>query len=609
MKTNLSQSLTSILPSTRTGWVVLALLVLSAFFFGLYVSNDSASDNRTEVQSSERVPEKTTRWTCSMHPQIQLPEPGKCPICFMDLIPLTSVHTVDTNPRLLRISENARALASINTSPVIRGFPGGSIRLPGMVTYNEEKMTDITARVEGRIERMYVNYTGAEVSEGDTLYALYSPVLLATIAELRQAALSLSRIPASQSILYESARATFDASKEKLHLFGLTDSQIARYQDESSTDNMISFNAPFSGVVIEKHGVEGEYVKAGSSIYKLADLQTVWLSFEAYEADLPMLHVGQNIAFTTSSRPGESLSAEVTFINPVVDPRKRTVSVRAEYTNKRGLLKPSMLITGEIERSYATSSSNENKPLLIPATAPLLTGKRALVYVAIPNQEQPTYEGREVNLGAKAGDYYIVVSGVSEGDQVVTNGAFKIDSELQLRAKASMMSPPPNRNPAETHASADNAVLQQLTPLYDAYFRIQMALADDSKSFAHDEYAAFAKMSKALDLSSVAMSEKMILAPLLDTLRHYAQNGVQSKDMVEARDAFYYLSKTLINLHDTFGHSDKRQYYLTFCPMARENKGAYWLQTVDTVYNSFYGAMMLRCGEIKQSLPSISEGH
>jgi Cu(I)/Ag(I) efflux system membrane fusion protein len=248
----------------------------------------------------------------------------------------------------------------------------------------------------------------------------------------------------------------------------------------------VTLYSPVGGIVIQKNAQEGSYVKTGDRIYTVADLSRVWVQIEAYESDLPWLRYGQKVSFTTEAWPGETFEGTIAFIDPVLNASTRTVSVRVNVDNPELKMKPGMfvsavahplisedgkvanpslagkwicpmhpevvkdapgacdicgmkLVTAE-ELGYVTQTPT-NAPLVIPSTAPLITGTRAVVYVEVPGRETPTYEGREIILGPKAGDYYIVHNGLKEGERVVTQGAFKLDAELQIRAKPSMMSP------------------------------------------------------------------------------------------------------------------------------------------------------------------------
>jgi Cu(I)/Ag(I) efflux system membrane fusion protein len=267
----------------------------------------------------------------------------------------------------------------------------------------------------------------------------------------------------------------------------MSQEQIADVERNGNASDDITIFSPISGVVIHKNAVEGMYVETGTRVYTLADLTRLWVKLDAYESDLPWLRYGEQVEFSTQSLPGETFRGRISFIDPVLTADTRTVKVRVNVPNTDGRLKPGMFVRAVarprvasdgsvVDSSLAgkwispmhpeivkdepgqcdicgmdlvraeefgllTDEAAVEMPLVIPVTAPLLTGKRAVVYVRVPGQDRPTFEGREVVLGPRAGDYYIVREGLREGERVVTNGAFKIDSALQIVAKPSMMSP------------------------------------------------------------------------------------------------------------------------------------------------------------------------
>lgn len=608
-----------------------------------------------------------------MHPQIKLPKPGKCPICFMDLILLDTGPDDDLGPRQLRLSEAAKQLARIETSPVVRALAEAEVRMVGKVAYDETRLSYITAWVPGRLDRLFADFTGIKVAKGDHMVEMYSPELVATQEELLQASAAVQSLSqSSSSILRSTATATLEASREKLRLFGLDKTQIDAIESSRTVSEHLTINAPVGGVVIHKNAQEGMYVKTGTRIYTIADLSQLWVVFEAYESDLVWLRYGQQIAFNSPSFPGETFEALISFIDPVVNPKTRTVQIRAIVSNDDFKLKPDMFIRGTVKSRVDASGkvvdeylagkwispmhpevikdgpgqcdvcgmdlvtveslgyagkvlAEKDRPLLVPITAPMITGKRAIVYVELENDEGPLFEGRVVELGPRAGDFYVVKSGLAEGERVVTNGAFKIDSELQIQAKPSMMSPdggvaPPahqhggdNQNQVahEMPSTADGEspeTIAALTPLYDAYFAVQMALASDDHNATKSAAADLIKRTTEIDMGMFSRSGHMRWMELSKQISTQATLVNKSDDIEAARLAFYDLSKAAIDLQETFGHGDSRDYYLTFCPMAMNNTGAYWLQTVDTVYNSFYGASMLRCGEIKKPLAAEPTG-
>ncbi len=625
------------LPRGRSALIGVLLVAVLAFFLGgLFLGQGApeASSSDAEHQHAAAGSEEPSVWTCSMHPQIQLPKAGKCPICFMDLIPIeTGDGDDELDPSQIRLSETARELARIETTPVVRAFAEREIRLPGKLDYDETRLAYLTAWVPGRLERLYIDFTGARVKKGERLVQLYSPELIAAQEELLQAKLTVESLnQTGSSVLRRTATETVRSAREKLRLLGLTKQQVAELEASGERSEYLNITAPAGGVVVHKNATEGMYVTTGTRIYTIADLSQLWAQLEAYESDLPWLREGQELTFTSTAFPGEQFQAVIDFIDPVLDPASRTVRVRAVVDNPDGRLKPEMFVSGVVSSRLAAAKAipggEDESPLLIPVTAPLLTGKRAVVYIEIPNDEGPLFEGREVELGPRAGDFYVVKAGLEEGESVVVNGAFKIDSELQLRARPSMMSPKggvtmtghqhgqpatggENQTSAEvykagtqSHIEVPAHVLAALNPVYAAYFGVQMALADDDLERARGAIAEVLDETKSVDMGLFKDEAHSRWMKIADALVSASDKGVDAEDIVVARDAFFYLSQAAIELHDIFGHEKAENYYLTFCPMARDNQGAFWLQTVDTVYNSFYGEMMLRCGSIEKTLPA-----
>lgn len=444
----------------------------------------AGSSHPLEQQSAEV-------WSCSMHPHIKRDGPGQCPICAMDLIPVRQApfDMDDQEPRQITLSTAQRARMRIATVPVERRYPTAEIRLVGKVTYDETRLAYITAWVPGRIDDLLVDYTGVTVRKGDHMVKLYSPELLSAQEELLQAIRGMTDLSRSNvESLRRSAAGTVEAARDKLRLWGLSSVQIEDIERSGKTSEQVTIFSPASGVVIHRNAQEGMYVDTGTRIFTVADLDAVWVQLDAYESDLQWLRYGQTVNFTTEAYPGKRFSGVVSFIDPVLNPQTRTVNVRVNVDNKDGRLKPEMFVRAKVFAQFAShgqifdesligkwvspmhpeiikdepgqcdicgmdlvpaeslgyasaSASHGGAPLVIPATAALLTGKRAVVYVEQPEAERPTYVGREVVLGPRAGDSYVVESGLSEGDLVVVSGNFKIDSALQIQAKPSMMNP------------------------------------------------------------------------------------------------------------------------------------------------------------------------
>jgi len=380
-------------------------------------------------------------WTCAMHPQIKLPKPGKCPICAMNLIPVKEekmkMNMKMTKGWKLKLSKIAQKLAEVELSPVERRKVHIRLRMYGRLDLDERKVAYITSWIPGRIDKLYINFTGAKVRKGKPLLYLYSPELFSTQSELIQAYKTYKELKDKgarylKRLTYETIR----SAKKKLKLWGITDAQINKILKKGiPSDHMIIY-APMSGIIIKKNAYEGMYVKEGTILFTIADLSNLWLKIDVYEPDIQWIRVGDKIVLETEAYPGEKFQGMVSFIEPFVDKETRTIKVRADVPNPRERLLPDMF--GHV--IFYSLVRIKPLPLVIPASAPLITGKRAVVYVGDP-KKPGIYEGRVIVLGARVGDYYIVKAGLREGEYVVTKGNFKIDSTLQIMSKPSMMNP------------------------------------------------------------------------------------------------------------------------------------------------------------------------
>ncbi|WP_233490888.1 efflux RND transporter periplasmic adaptor subunit [Pseudodesulfovibrio indicus] len=481
---------------------IIVVISIVAFSVGYIVKDSGAPPAQTVLdEHAEHGLEATTTkageiiWTCSMHPQIQLPEPGNCPICFMELIPLERKDDSGaTSMREIELSEDAQRLAGIMTEPVQRLDVNVETRMVGKVDYDETRVRNITAWAGGRVDKMYIDYTGSVVKRGQAMVSIYSPELLTAQAELIEAHKALRDLKDSKlALVRNTASRMADAAQEKLRLLGLTKSQIDKVIREGKATEHITLYAPQGGVVLTKDVNEGQYVKTGAPIYSIADLSTLWVMLEAYESDLPWIAIGQMVEFQTEAYSGKNFKGKVVYIDPIVTEKTRTVGVRLEVPNKDGSLKPGMLVRATQQKGSKGVKASE-PPLVIPASAPLLTGKRAIVYVADPDNPGK-YEGREILLGAKANNYYIVRHGLEEGEMVVTKGNFKIDSAVQIIAKPSMMNP----------ASSTGAVDEELPMLFASKARLidttfkSLAAAVEAADLAKT-HLAFGQFNKELRL-------------------------------------------------------------------------------------------------------------
>lgn len=382
----------------------------------------SSSSHEAHLHNSEQHGKEV--WTCSMHPQIKMDKPGKCPICAMDLIPLQKNVSADDSAALsdIQLSEEAVALADVQTTVVSKENPVKRIRLYGKIVSDERSLQSQTAYVGGRIEKLAVEFTGETVREGQTLATIYSPELFTAQQELLQA----SQMQHPQLI---------QAAWEKLRLWNMTEEQINAILESGKATSTVEIKANTSGIVTAKRVNKGDYVSQGAVLFDIANLSRVWAMFDAFETDLPYLNKNDKVEFTLPAFPGKHFSGQISFIDPMINPNTRTARVRVEVPNHNLELKPEMYATAEVEASLQQYKGH----IVIPQSAVLWTGKRSIVYVRRPNSSIPTFGLREIELGPSLGGAYVVVSGLNEGESVVTNGTFAIDASAQLEGKPSMM--------------------------------------------------------------------------------------------------------------------------------------------------------------------------
>ena len=565
-------------------------------------------------------------WTCSMHPQIKREAPGLCPICEMDLVPLKGDASGAVDAAGYRLSPQAARLAEVRVMPVRRQYLTREVALVGTVSLDETRVKTISARVPGRIDRLFVDYTGIPVKSGDHLVELYSPELISAQEELLQGLRTVKALgPAAGAAGRERAEALVDTGRRKLELLGLSAGQVAAIERKGAPTDHLTIHSPLAGVVVRKHVTEGSYVKTGTAIFTVADLGHVWVTLDAYETDLPWIRIGQPVSFGIEAIPGRTFEGRVSFIDPQLDQAKRTVRVRVNVANPDGVLKPGLFVRATLkartaghgqvlddallgkwispmhpeivkdgpgdcdmcgmklvkaeELGYA-SAGNREAPLVIPDSAPLLTGKRAVVYVA--SKEEPgLYEGRDVTLGPRAGGYYVIEDGLNPGELVVVNGAFKIDSAIQIETGAGMMS---HESEPDAHAGHDHAKSREaLSPLLSASYVIQKALAADDFAAAKRGVVGFEQAVATADADTHAEFAKAI--EQLNT----------AGDIAALRKGFKTLSDVLIPAAAHVG-SDT---VMVTCPMAFDDTGASWLQADKAVRNPYFGDEMLECGAIR----------
>ena len=569
----------------------------------------------TEPSAQVSTTEDET-WTCSMHPQIQMPEPGRCPLCGMDLIP-AGTDQIGTDSATLELSESAKALASIQTTLVERGEAVRELRLFGKVSYDETRLRSISARFPARIEKLFVNAIGIQVQQGDHLALVYSQELLAAQSDL------------VSSLKFRVASDATQGPREQLRQWGFSEADIESIINSLSVREFLEIDAPIGGTVVGKSIQEGDHVEMGANFFTIADLTHVWITLDVYESDLSWVHYGQEISIHPEASPGRKFLGKVSLIYPEIDPMTRTAKVRVSLPNPERILKPGQFVRGVLKASLnaegevipadltgqwispmhpevikdgpgycdvcgmelvparemgLVASTPATQPLLVPSSAVLRTGKRAVVYVEERQDGHLHFTGREIELGVRTEDHFVVLSGLEGGERVVSNGAFKIDSALQIQAKPSMM------NPSDPVSVDPGWVIPvELGPqILGPYLKLQSALSGDDLKAAAEQVEAISELAGGFGPLPALFGE-MGEADSLDGIR---------------RPFFDQLSAAMI----AAVHSDPTRYdgdlWLMHCPMVYADRGADWLQSTDSLLNPYFGASMLTCGEVKERLTS-----
>ena len=545
----------------------------------------------------------------------------------MDLIPLKE-DADSSGPAMLKLSEAARQLAEVKTSVILSEPATRTLRLPATVQLDETRIRHVTAWVGGRIEKLYVNYTGIPVQLNDHMAEFYSPELITAQEELIR---SKENIQLHRAVI------------ERLIRWGISSEQIEKFKKQSESARLVTINSPVSGIVIEQAVKEGMYVNQGTRLFSIADMKNLWLVAAIYERDVQWLKYGQTVECEFEAYPGRIFPGTIAFISPILSDKSRTVDARINIDNSQGMLKPGMFgritvkvsignrgqvinpnLAGKwispmhpeivkdaaglcdvcgmalvpVESLGISSGESQKSPLVVPESAVMWSGKRSIVFRKT-NDEKQLYETVEVTLGPRVDRGYLIFDGLAEGDRVVTEGAFKLDSEQQIKAKASMMNP--ERKLDQTTESEglyrpqSPEELKLLEQLLNNCLKISEHLAADNIELAKKSAEETANLTH--DLSRLnnpaltAISVKM--TPVLSDMTRRIEINTAREDLFRLTPAIKELVLLANGLISLEIHED-------YCPMAFDNKGASWFQSATELANPYFGEMMLRCGETKK---------
>jgi Cu(I)/Ag(I) efflux system membrane fusion protein len=560
----------------------------------------------------------------------------------MDLVPATSADA-GASATGLTLSPRARQLAQVETAPVERRVLQHEIRMVGKVTVDETQIRYVASYIPGRLDRLFVDYTGILVHKGDHLAEIYSPDLLVAQREYVLALEQVERSGGEAGGRVSRERSLLESARRKLELWGIPPDQIAKLEQTRQPFVQMRVDAPSEGWVLQRQGYEGMYVETGTRLFTLADLRQVWVMLEAYELDLGMLRLAQKVSFETEAYPGRVFEGTVAYLDPVLQPDTRTLKVRVNVPNPDLSLRPGMFVRARVavhigdkgqvigdalagkwicymhpevikdaagtcdvcgmdlvpaeSLDFLKSDGTTGGALAIPETAVLWTGDKGVVYVESEEDGRFGYEPRFVTLGRRAGGAYVVLEGLEEGERVVTHGGIMIDSALQIQARPSMMAPGEHAEGSHTsHYVAGAAYHQAAKSMIDAYLALVEALAADEEKAAGSALENFRSALSAMTPEGLAPTGADAFRETVARLREAAPSAASIDAL---RESLPKLTQALEDYLQAFGHDRAEPLVEAYCPMAFNNRGASWLQVGKQIRNPYFGNRMLRCGEVR----------
>ena len=453
---------------------VVIIALIAGYLLKSCVPQRPASGKSSPARQPAAAPEKTERmvYVCPTMCIPPVAKPGACPICGMQLVAVSGADAGGSNavPRM-RLSEEALKLAEIQVAPVQRKAVSAEISAFGQLAYYSPLVSEVTTIISGVITKEYQEGIGEMVKYGEPLFEIYSYEIYLAQQELLAAAKSIpDYLPLPQAPtprekmrpLQSAGQGSAQHQKppvkstqadqkrvaalvQQLGRLGLTQQDMELVLVTGIPRGTATVYSRLNGLIIEKQATLGSYVNVGTELCVIANPQNLWVKLFVYESDFPWLRINQAVEFQTEAYPGERFEGRISFIEPIFNKESRTFEVVVKIPENESRLRADMAVRAIIRAELTSDQSSrpgaapgKQAPMVIPATAPLLTGKRAVVYVAVPG-EKGLFEGREVVLGPRAKDYYVVKEGLKEGEQVVVNGNFKIDSALQILGRPSMI--------------------------------------------------------------------------------------------------------------------------------------------------------------------------
>jgi RND family efflux transporter MFP subunit len=568
-------------------------------------SNDPAMAQPASDSPADADRPETAYYTCGMHPWVILPKPGLCPICHMELTPLDpdkftgeiSIDPVVTQNMGVRV-------APVTLGPVVR-----TIRTVGTVAYDETRVRDVNIKAQGWIEKLFVDYEGAQVVVGDPLFEFYSPKLYAAQSQYLTA-LQMGGGAGAGSLPEAGldTRRLIADSRTQLEFYDITPEQIGAIEAAGEPEKTMTILSPYDGIVIAKSANEGMRLDPGMRVYQIADLSKVWVMVPLYEYQIPFVQEGQRATMSLPYIPGQSFEGRVIYIYPYLDEKTRQLMVRLEFENPGRLLKPGMFATVDLESTLALDRT------LAPRSAVIDTGERQVAFVSLG---EGRFEPREVRMGVETGDGRVeILDGLKPGEMVVTSGLFMLDSESNIRESLAKMIrgdlASEQRAVVEVVGAGEVSGLPPeasagITTALRSYFTIGDRLAGDTTDGIAEPARALAQAVDALLLVEFPDNPHFWHEhDEIAMVRGKALELAQGMELAAARLAFADLSVAMVKLVMATGIPVEfgDEVHELHCPMYRSGQGgSTWLQPSGSVRNPFYGSVMLECFDSRTAIP------
>jgi RND family efflux transporter MFP subunit len=383
-------------------------------------------------ESNSAAQSQVLYWVDPMHPQYKSDKPGTAPDCGMDLVPIYKdpAETATQEKNEFKIPTDKQQLMGVRYGTVVRAPVSKGLRATGRIAYDETKIARIHPKVEGWIEKVYVDFTGKLVQKGQPLVDIYSPALVSTQSEFLLAAKARDYLGSNSfREISSGALSLYDSARKRLLLWDIDEKSIEEIEKAGQPKKALTLYSPISGFVLDRKAYDRQRITPDTELYAIADLSNVWVLADIYEYESKQIQPGQKAQLELSYFPGKRLAGVVDYIYPQLEPSTRTLKVRIQLPNPHYQLKPDMYVNVTFNISYGTQ-------IVVPAEAVLDSGAEQVVFVA---HENGFFEPRKVKLGAEAEGRYVVLEGLKPGERVVTSANFLIDSESRLKSAMNSM--------------------------------------------------------------------------------------------------------------------------------------------------------------------------